>query len=104
MEIDKVISQLKDLIKDRRSLVNDDEDIEWDEIWLRDIKALNQAMEIVYKAIPKAPINSYCPSCKRHLRCPKSEHLFSGRTKNRIGDNYCPSCGQAIDWSSKDEL
>ena len=104
MKIEKVIDQLKDLIKDRHGFISEDEDIEWNEIYIKDIKALNQAMEIVNKAIPKAPINSYCPSCNRHLRCPKSEHLISGRTKNRIGDNYCPSCGQAIDWSNSNEL
>ena len=104
MEAEKVIEKLGDLIKEKQICIDGNEEIEWTILILKDIEVLKGAMEIVYKAIPKAPVNSYCPSCKRHLRCPKSEHLISGRTKNRTGDNHCPSCGQAIDWSNENEL
>ena len=104
MKIETVIDQLKDLIKDRHSFLCEDGEPEWNEIYIKDINALNQAIDELSKAIKKKPVDSYCPSCNRHLRCPKSEHLISGRTKNRTGDNYCPSCGQALDWSVKDEL
>lgn len=104
MEAKKVIEKLGDLIKEKQNCIDGREEIEWRILFSKDIEALKGAMGIVYKTIPKVPVNSFCPSCKRHLRCPKSEHLISVRTKNRTGDNYCPSCGQAIDWSNSNEL
>lgn len=101
MKIETVIDQLKDLIKDRRTLVNDDEDIEWDEIWLRDIKALNQAIELLGRSIKKKPVKTgygypCCPKCFCNFYVEDLGQIFK--------DNYCGICGQALDWSGKDEL
>ena len=55
--------------------------------------------DLLEKHIPRKPVKAYCPNCKRHLRCPKQYISHMNKVKNRIGDNYCPRCGQALDWS-----
>ena len=62
------------------------------------------AIEAVKKQIPTKPNGNYCPVCKRHLRCPKRDIGYSGKVKNRKGDNYCPDCGQALDWSDNNGI
>lgn len=51
------------------------------------------------KQIPKKPNNIYCPICKRPLRKAKEDIGYTGKVKKRKADNYCPGCGQALDWS-----
>ena len=55
------------------------------------------------KQIPKKPNNIYCPICKRPLRKAKEDIGYTGKVKKRKADNYCPGCGQALDWSSENE-
>jgi hypothetical protein len=58
-----------------------------------------QLVDLEFRHIPRKPYNgTFCPSCKRHLRCPTTKNTYTGKVKNRAGDNYCPKCGQAIDW------
>lgn len=40
-----------------------------------------------------------CNACGRKLRCPTRKRLYNGHILNRIGDKFCPTCGQAIDWN-----
>lgn len=101
MKIEKVIDQLKDLVKDRHSFINEDEDIEWNEIYIKDIKALNQAIELLGRSIKKKPVKAEdgdpcCPKCFCNFYVEDLGQIFH--------DNYCGFCGQAIDWSGKDEL
>ena len=63
-------------------------------------KATCEALE---KQIPKKPNNIYCPICKRPLRKAKEDIGYTGKVKKRKADNYCPGCGQALDWSSENE-
>lgn len=65
-------------------------------------EALNMAVESLKKQIPKKPNGTYCPVCKRHLRCPKLNIGYTGKAKNRKGDDFCPSCGQALDWRKQE--
>ena len=53
MEVREAITQLKELIRDRQSLVVDDDSNEWNKIWLRDIEALRVAIEALEKQAPK---------------------------------------------------
>ena len=68
---------------------------------------MNRLISIaLLKQKPKKPIiKDYvanCPECgvllKYDVYCEKSMRIVE-----ITGDNYCPHCGQAIDWSDKDE-
>lgn len=59
-------------------------------------QCIDEALE---KQIPRKPNGEYCSCCKRHLRKPKVSVGYTGKVKKRNGDAYCPSCGQALDWS-----
>ena len=63
-------------------------------------KATCEALE---KQIHKKQNNNNCPICKRPLRKAKEDIGYTGKVKKRKADNYCPGCGQALDWSSENE-
>lgn len=62
--------------------------------------ALEYATECIEKQIPKKPIhkhkNYYCPTCKDDTWI-----LWDDAIPNEV-DNFCPICGQAIDWSDNE--
>lgn len=66
-------------------------------------EAVEIARQAIEKQIPKKPNNIYCPICKRPLRKAKEDIGYTGKVKKRKADNYCPGCGQALDWSGEDE-
>lgn len=63
-------------------------------------KALNLGIEALEKQIPKRPykktINYHCDVCKQYL-CDENKTIYGGL------HNYCPICGQALDWSVKND-
>lgn len=65
------------------------------------IAALEIAIEAVKVQIPQKPLhihkNYYCPVCKE-----KGWIMWDDAVPNDF-DNYCRQCGQAIDWSEKNE-
>lgn len=65
--------------------------------------AIKTAVKALEKQIPKKPNGEYCSCCKRHLRKPKISVGYTGKVKKRNGDAYCPSCGQALDWSENNQ-
>lgn len=100
MTIEEIGDQLEELIRDRESFMVGDYD---KDIYDRDKEALEFAVKAVEKQIPKKPNNIYCPICKRPLRKAKEDIGYTGKVKKRKADNYCPGCGQALDWSSENE-
>lgn len=98
MTIEEIKNQLEELIKDRESFMVGDYD---KDIYDRDKEALEFVVKAVEKQIPKKPNNIYCPICKRPLRKEKKDIGYTGKVKKRKADNYCPGCGQALDWSDK---
>ncbi|WP_313182047.1 hypothetical protein [Lacrimispora sp.] len=61
-------------------------------------------LEIMWKSVSKEPLmkreekNEYmihysCPTCSNHLLC------SDGYKGSGIKTNYCPDCGQKLDWS-----
>jgi len=63
----------------------------------KDIEMLTICIDSLDKQIPKKPLDVHlddwtCPNC--FSECNADEHR---------GDDYCPICGQAIDWSAEDE-
>ena len=63
-------------------------------------KALNVALEAIDKQIPKKPINlpDGYPFYYEVKGCP-----VCGESVYVAEDEFCPSCGQALDWSDVDE-
>ena len=59
-------------------------------------RAIVEALSIEYRArkyrTPKKPINGNCPRCKTTV----NENDYDLNTPYV---NYCPNCGQALDWS-----
>lgn len=110
MTIEEIKSQLEDLIRDRESFMVGDYD---KDIYDRDKEALEFAVKAVEKQIPKKLIHKttrfviqgfeldddciYCPLCNKFIGNLSAEPDF-----NRISD-YCPDCGQALDWGGEDE-
>ena len=77
----EAIIQLKDLIQGRKSFLSDDE--ESNEIYCKDINALNMAIQALKKQIPKKPkIKTY--------ECEIQGYLFSKKI------SLCPMCKNLI--------
>lgn len=94
MTIEESKIQLEELIQDRKSFICGGDD----EIYKKDIEALQTAMQALEKQIPKKPIEKspwvyHCPNCDSK----KVEEVFIERFR------YCRDCGQALDWSDTDD-
>lgn len=87
MTIEEAKEQLWELIHDRESFIVGDND---EEIYRKDIEALKKALELFEKQIPK---KHRCPSCDGH----DIEDVFIEKI------NFCPFCGQALDWESDND-
>jgi len=57
------------------------------------IETYPEYLELKEKATPKKPTKSVCPNCD-------SWDIYSEEFDNKY--NFCPNCGQAIDWSEND--
>lgn len=97
MTIEEAKEQLWELIHDRESFIVGDSD---EEIYRKDIEALKKALELFEKQIPKKPISlpdghpfyyeiRDCPFCEESVYVAEGE--------------FCPSCGQALDWSDSND-
>ena len=91
MTIEEAREQLKDLIRDRESFIVGDND---EEIYRKDIEALEKALEILEKQMPRKVIRSiynvrFCPICQGSV------------WQNRYESKYCFRCGQALKWEDK---
>lgn len=89
MTNEESIKQLEELIEDRKSFCEGDD--EHDEIYRSDIEALRRAVTALDIRTPKAPAKditgeTVCPSC-RSLQRPRTDTI-----------SYCVWCGQAIKW------
>ena len=102
MTIEKALTQLNSLMKDRESFCHRDV---FDDMFLQDIEALKVGISALEKQVPKKVIwenekNSktylfswaYCPNCGSDM-CDKHNEEFQ----------FCPDCGQALDWSEEEE-
>lgn len=100
MTTQEAIKQLRDLIKDRQSFIDNDE--EHDEVFKADIAALCIAIIAAEKQILEKPMRKpenipkhfnkgvysyYCPICGKDLLDEINDCFL-----------YCPDCGQALDW------
>lgn len=91
MTFEEAKNQLEELIQDRKSFICGGDD----EIYKKDIEALQTAMQALEKQMPKKPIRLLyhevgdCPFCETTVYISE--------------DGFCPSCGQALDWSDNDE-
>ena len=70
----------------------------FDEKWK---DAFDMAISALEKQIPKKAVGEHYA----HMRCPSCNHRIpSGQgSSSRRRDNWCNYCGQAIDWSEKDD-
>ena len=93
MTIEEAKEQLWELIHDRESFIVGDND---EEIYRKDIEALEKAMEILEKQIPKAPKRGVCPNCN-------GRHIYAASVTKADRFKYCGDCGQALDWSDNDD-
>ncbi|WP_050636165.1 hypothetical protein [Candidatus Stoquefichus sp. SB1] len=60
-----------------------------------DSKECDILQELVDKATPKKPTKIY-------KRCPNCDHKVSWNYYADRKLNYCPECGQRLDWSDED--
>ena len=96
MTTEEVRNQLEELIKDRESFMVGDYD---KDIYDRDKEALEFAVKAVEKQIPKkiktVYLETICPYC--------GKIFYVGDPNTVMIYNFCPDCGQALDWSDEDE-
>ena len=91
MTFEEAKNQLEELMQDRKSFICGGDD----EIYKADIEALQTAMQALEKQIPRKPIPLLyyevgdCPFCETTVYISE--------------DGFCPSCGQALDWSDTDD-
>ena len=83
MDLKQVISQLEDLQGHCQEWWDKDDE---DSIWERDVQALGRAIKMVEKEIPKI---SGCRIC---------DDTSNSRYFENHGYEYCPYCGQKLDW------
>ena len=88
MTFEEAKKQLEELIQDRKSFI-----CGGDEIYKKDIEALKMAISAIDRQIPKKPI--------RLLYYEVGDCPFCETTVYISEDGFCPSCGQALDWSEK---
>lgn len=66
---------------------------------------ISNMQELVNLATPTKPVNQ-CTPVVRWGVCPRCEGKLNtlGRSVERVfvSNNYCPSCGQALDWSGEE--
>lgn len=89
MTNEESIKQLEELIEDRKSFCEGDD--EHDETYRSDIEALRRAVTALDIRTPKAPAKDitgekFCPSYR------SLQHPRVGMT------SFCVWCGQALDW------
>ena len=89
MTIEEAKNQLEELMQDRKSFICGGDD----EIYKADIEALQTAMQALEKQIPRKPI--------RLLYYEVGDCPFCETTVYISEDGFCPSCGQALDWSEE---
>lgn len=99
MTFEEAKEQLRELILDTESLIVGDAA---KGIYRKDLEALKKAVEALEKQMPKRfEIDEWYP---RDRFCPRCFEDFT-KTDARCRDyepwRYCPSCGQALDWSEK---
>lgn len=74
----------------------------------KDAEIYAEAAAAVFKQIPKEPLSLgnkhfVCTMCRRRLKSPIEPHtVLSGKRVSRLGDCFCPNCGQAIKWEEKE--
>ena len=61
-------------------------------------RALNVALEAIDKQIPKKPIGGFDFSNNEYKICCDCSAIAQDREWRA---NYCPDCGQALDWSEE---
>lgn len=94
MTIEEAKKQLEDLIKDRESFLDGQDD----EIYQRDIEALGKAVDVIEKQIPKKTLENFnfcrhrCSTCLGAVRMDSYYKYIP----------YCPWCGQALDWGDEE--
>lgn len=93
MKVQEVIQNLKYLISDDCTGTQSDY-----------VEEIELAIKVLERQIPKKPTDvctviiwGLCPVCKGKLN-------MLGRQPNRVfkSDNFCPDCGQALDWSDEE--
>ena len=89
MTFEEAKNQLEELMQDRKSFICGGDD----EIYKADIEALKTAISAIDKQIPKKPI--------RLLYYEVGDCPFCETTVYISEDGFCPSCGQALDWSEE---
>lgn len=110
MTVEEVKNRLEELIRDRESFMVGDYD---KDIYDRDKEALEFAVKAVEKQMPQklkneilqTNIQGYLNMDKCYV-CPLCG-IFRGNADYQpekiIKYQFCPNCGQALDWSGKDE-
>ena len=96
MTIEEAKKQLEELIQDRKSFICGGDD----EIYKADIEALKTAISALEKQIPKKPLSGIdFMGNEFRICCDCSAIVRDGEWRA----NYCPDCGQALDWSDTDD-
>lgn len=97
MTIEEAKEQLQEIILDTESLIVGDAA---KGIYRKDLEALKKAVEVLEKQIPKKPIGGIDFAGNEYrICCECSAIVQDGEWKA----NYCPDCGQALDWSVTDD-
>lgn len=106
MTTEKAIYQLTDLIKDRESFCHRDD---FDDVFLQDIEALKVGISALEKQVPKKVIWENKKNSKTYLHpwgfpwacCPNCGSDMCDKYNDEF--QFCPDCGQALDWSDENE-
>lgn len=95
MTIEEAKEQLRELILDTESLIVGDAA---KGIYRKDLEALKKAVEVLEKQIPKKPLSGIdFMGNEFRICCDCSAIVQDGEWEAQ----YCPDCGQALDWSEK---
>ena len=98
MDIKQIIEQLLDIRRNSEDMARgEDKDDPNDNVFSKDVEAIDAAIPLLEKQIPKNPEEKTEDIDYQYGKCP--------RCGNHIDDendrNYCQECGQRLDWSEK---
>ena len=94
MTFEEAKNQLEELMQDRKSFICGGDD----EIYKKDIEALKTAISALNKQIPRKPLGGIDFAGNEYRICCDCSAIAQDREWKA---NYCPDCGQALDWSEE---
>lgn len=100
MKLEEAIKELKEMQESYQDEIGKCSGL-LDEQWQEYTDVCNLSIQALEKQVAKKPIDIHNRAPLIVIYCPECEQVLTDEYGGRY--EYCPDCGQAIDWSESDE-